>query len=564
MKDFILKNYKYIIVILITVIIMSFFINKKEGFHEDEIFSYGSSSFLYDNVFRPYGVEDATGIFIRNYILKGNIIKNLKYYYIDNTPEKDTIIEQYENEQKPIWKTKDDAHDYITINSWREAINYIIPYYNQSKDVHPPLFYLAVHTIQIIFYARFTKYIIFSINLIFMVFSLIKLKQIFEKINKEYLSIPAMILYGFSIGAISTVIFQRMYMMLTFFVLSFISINLDVIKNDFEIDKKTWIKLGVITLLGYLTQYYFCIFAVGVIGIIFANICRKKNKKKIISFVLNYLKIALIGLVLYPFSINHIFFSYRGVGVSEMHKSFIQKLGSYLNLISYSYSVSVLIIGLIIIAMIVYLIVKRKQELELNKYIFLLLLPSFLYIIIITKTAPEVEYRDTIRYIMCLLPVFAILCVLGLDMFIKNKKVSQILLSCTFLAVSVYGITSNEPFALFKGYNKYIEIANNNKDDRFVYVGDTVFNHIQSMPEFAIYKESLILNDELIDYLIGNEELKNENEFIISIKKYKDYQHIINRITNETDFKEYELLLDDSGDISCIIYRMKRSNKNEV
>ena len=85
------------------------------------------------------------------------------------------------------------------------------------------------------------------------------------------------------------------------------------------------------------------------------------------------------------------------------------------------------------------------------------------------------------------------------------------------------------------------------------------------VPEsFAIYKESLILNDEQIDYLIENEELKNENEFIISIKKYKDYQNIINRITNETDFTEYELLLDDKGDISCIIYRMKRSNKNEV
>ena len=40
MKDFLKVNYKYIIVIFIISLVMTFFMTKKEGFHEDEMFSY--------------------------------------------------------------------------------------------------------------------------------------------------------------------------------------------------------------------------------------------------------------------------------------------------------------------------------------------------------------------------------------------------------------------------------------------------------------------------------------------------------------------------------------------
>ena len=49
MKEFFKKNYKYIIVIFAISIVMTFFMTKKEGFHEDEMFSYGSSNYAYEN-----------------------------------------------------------------------------------------------------------------------------------------------------------------------------------------------------------------------------------------------------------------------------------------------------------------------------------------------------------------------------------------------------------------------------------------------------------------------------------------------------------------------------------
>ena len=77
MKDFLKVNYKYIIVIFIISLVMTFFMTKKEGFHEDEMFSYGSSNYAYDNVQRPYGKEDETNIFVKEKIMNGNIFQNL-------------------------------------------------------------------------------------------------------------------------------------------------------------------------------------------------------------------------------------------------------------------------------------------------------------------------------------------------------------------------------------------------------------------------------------------------------------------------------------------------------
>ena len=563
LKVFITRNIKYILVILTVACLMLFFINKKEGFHEDEIFSYGSASYFYDNVFRPYGIEDSTGEFVRKNILKGNIFKNLKYYLLDHRKEMYGLIEKYKAAHRPVWRSPKDADDYLTVKGWKEVVNYPISYYNQAKDVHPPLFYFLVHTVQILFYGKFSKYIVFLINICFAIPSLVLIKRLMEKMGKEQLAIPAMILYGFSMGAMCTAIFQRMYMMLSFFILMFISVNFDIVKNNYEIDKKTWRWLGLVAILGYLTQYYFCIFAAGVAFVVFINVCRSRDKKRIVSYILGYLKIALIGIILYPFSINHVFFSYRGVGVSVMHKGYLEKLSDYLSLVSYSFSLPVLLIGLILIAMVVCSIIRRREIGDFISFVSLLFIPLIIYVLIVVKTAPEVEYVHTLRYLMCVLPVISILMVLSIDLFIRNIMVSQVVLIALTVGISIYGLATSEPFFLYKGYSRYIEIAEENKNDRFVYVGDTVFNHIQSMQEFAIYRESLILNEGQLDSLTDNKELETEDEFILSIKKYKGDEYILEQIIENTDFKDAELLYDDDGEVGCIIYRMKRV-ENEV
>ena len=62
-----------------------------------------------------------------------------------------------------------------------------------------------------------------------------------------------------------------------------------------------------------------------------------------------------------------------------------------------------------------------------------------------------------------------------IDTVIKNKNVLKYSLVGISLVVSVYGLIFSQPAFLYKGYAKYLEIAEENKEDKFVYVGDTVF-----------------------------------------------------------------------------------------
>ncbi len=562
MEKILKKNYIYIALISVIAIVMILFIAQKEGYHEDEMFSYGSSSYVYDNVYRSYGKMDATNSLVFNKILRGNVvdvIKNIKYYCLDHKDERIAYCKDFNKNKRPVWRTSEEAKDYMTVTG-KEILNYPLVYYNQSRDVHPPLFYFAVNTVSTFFFGNFSKAIIGIINVSFMIATLIVIKRILESLDKKHLIIPVLIFYGFSMGAISTVVFQRMYAMLTFFVLEYILINITISKNNFDIDKKTWIKLGVITILGFLTQYYFCIVAAIVAIYMFIRIYLKKDKKKTMKYILNYAKIAIIGVVLYPPAINHIFFSYRGIGKANMQKGFIEKIVEYFSKVGYSYSVPIVaLLTIVVVFLAIYIIkkVKNKEKIINNENIipFVLAVVFILYMAVVIQVSPE---YNTLRYIMAVLPILAIVLFILIDACFKNKKISTSILIVLASAVSIYGLTVSEPDCLFKGYNRYLKIAEENKHTKFVYIGSTLFNHIQSMPEFAIYDESLIIDSKEIKYILEDKELKKADEFILSIKKYKGDKEILKEIVDNTEFKNYELLLDDEGEPGCIIYKMKR------
>lgn len=555
------EKIKFIIPIILIIIAMTVFINQKYGFHEDEIFSYGSSNYKYDNVYRKYGKREEVNELLAQKVFNGNIfksIKNLKYYFIDNTEEKDKILNEIEEKQTPIWKTKEEAKEYLSIQK-EDILNYKMVYYNQARDVHPPLFYFLVHTVSILFYNNFSKYIIFIINLIFVIATCYIIKKIMQILNKKHLSIPSILLYGLSMGAISTVMFQRMYAVLSFFTLYIILINLQIIKNNYEIDKRTWIKLGTVTILGFLTQYYFCIIAAITAFIIFINIIKKKDSKQVKKYILNYIKIALIGIIIFPASIYHIFFSYRGVSSFNGEINYIEKLMQYIKLIGYSYSIP-LILGVIIILALtiaeIYHLIKSK-----NKHITeisILLSTQIIFILIISKIAPNFSFRDNLRYIMCILPITAITILFLCDNIIKNKKYSEIILTILVIVISIYGLTTSRPMFLYNEYENNLKIAEENKDKYFIYIGSSTFNHIQSMPEFEIYKSSMILEETELNVLENDENIKNSNELIVSIKKYLGNENIIKEVLEKTGFTNYETLLDDNGETECAIYKIRR------
>lgn len=309
------NNWKLIIYVIIMIsltAVMFFYIDKKQGFHEDEIFSYTASNGKYSNILLSYAKSDNVDTILKTPTIFESL-KNIVYYKIINTDEYDRINNELQEERdSSIWRTREEATEAMQIDSISEVFDFFTVYWNTARDVHPPLFYFLVHIVSSIFYNNFSKYIIFIINLAFFLATCIVLRKIMKILNRENLAIPVLCLYGFSIGAISTVMFQRMYMMLTFFTILFLYINLKIYFNDFKIDKKLKISLCVITILGFLTQYYFCIYAAFLAVVMIILMLKKKYKTEIKNYIWQLLKCAIIGVLLFLPSIYHIFFSYRG------------------------------------------------------------------------------------------------------------------------------------------------------------------------------------------------------------------------------------------------------------
>lgn len=102
-----------------------------------------------------------------------------------------------------------------------------------------------------------------------------------------------------------------------------------------------------------------------------------------------------------------------------------------------------------------------------------------------------------------------------------------------------------------------IKIASENNNSRFIYIHDNGYNHIQNMQEFMIYKESLIIDvskDEL-KYLKNNSKLLEENDFVLSIKKYMNIDEIIQKVIELTQFTKFNTLLNSDENIILKFYR---------
>lgn len=549
MKKWFSQNRWFLLTVFFLCILMFYFINQKQGFHEDEIFSYGSSNYRYDNVYRPYGYAEASQDVFYNQVWNSkNKITNIKNYFFhyDTLKTDETLSKEI-----PIFRQKEDALTYLTIGKG-DVLNYFSVYYNQARDVHPPLFYFLVHFVSTIFYGQFSKYIIFTINLVFFVGTLWIIKKIMEKLDIKKMAIPTMILYGASMGCISTVMFQRMYMMLTFFSVLYLYLTIKFVQEDFKIEKKyPWI---FTILFGFLTQYYFCIYIVFVFLLVSAYLLTKKEYQKLGCYFLVHVIAAVIGILFYPASIYHIFFSYRGLGDGrEVAKPIIQSCIYYFSQIYKLFSMKHLLFLILVLYFI--LILKNKAKIDREKifYCSLIFLPSVMYLFTIAKIAPFLGEDYTSRYIMLLFPIIAV----GVAYLFSFATKKQGIFFTISLLLSVNGLYYNEPVYLYKDYQKAMDIATIYKDDYFVYVYDNSFTHLSSLPEFATYKASLIINENNYDFsLLENDELINSNEFILCIKNWLNVEDILNKVLEESHYTKYEKLLELKSDVESTYYKI--------
>lgn len=196
--------------------------SRKMGMHEDEFYSYYSSN-------RTYGLT------------------------AEGTVSRDMIMDE------------------LTVRSG-EGFNFALVKEVQSWDVHPPLYYFILHFVCSLTPGIFSMWQGLIINLICLFISLLLMKRIGnlllggsgdsasvtpdtqQKKPGEVLIDLTILAWGISAATLTGVVFIRMYMLLTVWILAVTLLHLK--KNE---NVSFWVILGAVTFCGFMTHYYFFI-----------------------------------------------------------------------------------------------------------------------------------------------------------------------------------------------------------------------------------------------------------------------------------------------------------------
>ena len=199
-----------------------YFCTLKEGFHEDEFYTYYSTART-----NGFYVEDGKWM------------------------DRDTI-----------------RNEFVVLPG--ERFQYGLVKQVQSWDVHPPMYYWVFHTAASLVPGVFSKWIGLSVNLFFHGINLILLTYLSYLVSGRDVKMAYLVtlVFGLTPAAMSGVVFIRMYEMLMTFVLLCAVLHVRAIqgtqgeteRENRRFFAKFLLLIAVVTYVGFLTQYYYFIF----------------------------------------------------------------------------------------------------------------------------------------------------------------------------------------------------------------------------------------------------------------------------------------------------------------
>lgn len=327
---------KVILTLLLIAGVLGFFVSQKEGYHMDELLSYELSNAAYNPWIVPTQPEGRLAKFMRCEIQGENLgetLKNLGNTAADVLKNRGgSVLANYKADvyEEPVWIGAQQFRDYITVNR-DDAFQYLSVYFNVKDDNHPPLHFMLLHTVSSIFQGKIKPFMGCAINIAAILATcllIIAMGRMGEGTGiplwNSKTGLLAALLYGLSSGAVATALLTRMYGLMTFFCVALLAIHVKKWRDKSFDVKNGW--LIAVTVLGFLTQYFFLFYCLTLALATAVGLARGKMWKQLWRYIRAMVTAAVIGLACFPFAVSDVFSSGRGVEALEGLKS---GLGGY-------------------------------------------------------------------------------------------------------------------------------------------------------------------------------------------------------------------------------------------
>ena len=440
------------------------------------------------------------------------------------------------------WLDEEWIYDYVVASS-EHKFDYSIPYHNQDKDVHPPLYYMFVHTASSLIPDEFSYWAGIGFNIVFFIGCTIVLyflgKELFAS---KGCGLLVAFLFSISFGGLNTMVFVRMYMLMTLLILLHTYVYIKYMGKE-EVPLKGYLFLVLTMAAGALTQYYFLIAAFFLAAWYTIQFIVKKQYKKLGKYLVSIAASAGISLAVYPTMWKHIFSSGRGVEARENFSAaggYLANLKTMWNLLDsqlFTNLFKVVLLGLLALA-VIYFVREKKVNKEFLLKAGAITFGCLGYFFIVTKVAPyQIDrYLMPIYPLVYLLVIGGIFCLMGK---IIPAKAAAVLCILGFGGLSaIHIVHSGIPYTYERnqGIQNRNALAEKYSDNYAVYIGEQqdISPYYDVMQVLTEYKGYYNISD-----LTSVSEIQSDMELLQDESQVVLY---INKNMNDEIDKVYELI----------------------
>ncbi len=553
-----------LLAVILCLLLMGVGISRKEGYHMDELLSFELADARYNPWIVPTQPVGRLAKYVNEEIQGdslGETAANLKDTVMDvlrNRGNSKLLSYKADVYEEPVWITDRQFQDYVTVDG-SDAFDYLSVYFNVKDDNHPPVHFMLLHTMSSVFQRTLSPWLGCTINLVCLGITLWlllrlgkQLADIFDLEGKgRQLGILAVLLYGMSTGALASVLLIRMYCLLSCLCVALFSVHVKKWKNR-EFDKKNK-GLIALTVLGFLTQYFFLFYCILLAAVTAVILLYHRRKKEFLCYVRSMVIAAVIGLGLFPFAISDVFSSGRGTEALENLASGLsgygQRLLSFGQILADRTVGGPLFLGGCAVGVILLLgqLIRtiRAGKLELTA---MSVIPVVGYFLLTSRMSPYLVDR----YIMPLFPFAALL--LALLLCIVGKKLAEtagwretIVGNCLLLLVLViqmFRLVAYDGEYLYAGYGEQEALA-----EEYAYLPCicvyTGVGYYENLPEFMHYTQTLLVKEEELENRTDTESVKALEQVIVLVKPGVEKEETMAVLREEYGYTTEEILLSE-------------------
>lgn len=450
-----------------------------------------------------------------------------------------------------------------------EGFNYPFVVKLQSYDVHPPVFYILLHTLCSFMPGIFSLWQGLSLNILYALTTTFLLYYIVKFFtDNEYAALAITLIQALNPGIITDVMFIRMYCLMTLIMTGAVFLHIKMEEDDITNIKKKYIVLNaVLAFLGFLTHYFYLVF------LFFLEtpywICKLKEFKKNFKIILVYgsaiLAAGILGVIVYPSCLGHVNSGYRGTevksyltDVSDFGTRF-RFFGELTNKYIFNGTGYLILLILIILLLTAYYIRKttgKRISKKTVSFICCILIPTIGYYLVAVKGGLMGD-EAMMRYVLPAYPF--IIAAVGIMLYVLIKYVIKnvryqtvilIILGAFLLTTDIIGAAKGNVYYLYKEQEEMVETASENKDAVCIYIYNNesqkylLWNDYASL---AQYKKVYFADSQNTDAIVDT-EINNSDRIIVYVstlsekEDFNDYADLIYKSNN--NIKEYNKLGD--------------------